>query len=316
MKTALCLTAMLAASPALAAGLNDPSNLGGALGGDAVFGADAHPGMLRGSHAGASHRASGFSGRIEGRGAYSYVDDGALINALGGGSDLDGVSWTLRGVANINSGGLNLQLDGSGQTASVEGVKSHVLGGTAHAYYRPAGGSYAVGAFATLSEYDEPDLVINGLRIASEDPRDVMGGAEVALLSDMATLYLRGGYGQRTVGASEADLYHLGAGARIFAGPSMRFDLEGALTRAEALGGQSDAYAIQAKAVYRQPGKPYSVFAGVRRDHERLKSGGVVLGDSVSVNTLFAGARLHFGTQSLREEDRSGAVWDSLDPLP
>ena len=248
------------------------------------------------------------SGRIEGRFNYSTLDDEAF------GNEIDGTSWTLRGSVNLSAAAFNLQVDGSAKHVSREGLEGSSLGGTAHAYYRPVGGRYAAGVFASTTRLRDGTGTLASLGMGSE-ATDVIGGAEIAALTRAATFYARAGAGGASHEGFDADRLHLAIGSRFFVGTSLRFDLEGTVDRTSTALGDADLYSFKAVANYRPEGRNYSLFGGVRRDHARVETA-AGFGQGVSMNSYFAGARLHFGDHGFRAQDRGGALWEAIDPLP
>lgn len=262
----------------------------------AAWGADYlvadHEQGLRGSHG------SPLSGRIEFRvGSTEYEIDNPL---LGPPVEADATTWSVRGTVNASGGAANAQLDGFFGTASSFGVEEETYRGTLHGYYRPKGGMYAAGVYATLAS----------LPVGLEDAEEIGGGVEAAILLGRTTLAGRLGYSSLTVDFSEddAELYSGQIGARFYATDNLRLDLTGMVNRLEGEGVQFDNYALEAAAHWRPGGRFYSLNTGVRLDHDDASG--------VSATTLFGGAKLHFGSSSLIDEDRSGALWHHMSRTP
>ena len=373
MRTALAALAFAATSGStLAEESFDFAKLRASLDGETIYAADAH--RVRAGHAGDG---PAISGRLEASVGYAKVNEEGFQGSV---VDLDGTNGALRGSVNVNGGAFNGQIDGFAKMATLGALETNAIGGTVHAYYRPAGGSYAVGAFATTSRTDADtslttaNVVGNAATIAgavppaggvvaptagafSSETSEILGGLEAAALTQHATFFLRGGYGRAdldvptfpnganaTVAAGaagvttnaalvaaapallamgtltnttgnprmevEADRYQLAAGARLFAGQSLRFDFQGSVDRYATDNAHIDLYAFETKAVYRKPGAPYSLFAGLRRTNVNSQVAGVANDGGGSINTLFAGARFNFGDRSLREQDSHGALWE------
>lgn len=311
---ALAASALMAATavPALAASIDGPVVMRGALkpielapdvpsaGIDPVVtNADAHP------HGPGGTRVSGHVGALVG---YSeFGDDGV-------GEDIDGVIAGLRGSINVNTGAFNVQLDAAGRYISVEELDGSSIAGRAHAYYRPDGAGYAVGAFAGVEYLTEESGILASLGL-DETATDVIGGVEAAFISRFATLYARAGYGEVKYEGESADRYLVEGGVRFYPMDSLRFDIGLGLNRVADGDAHADLTRVSAVATYRPSGHNYSIFGGYRHDRASFSSPAVAL-DGGSANTVFAGAKLHFGTTSLREEDATGALWGGPELLP
>ena len=271
--------------------------------------------------------ASAVSGFIEGR----YGSLGSSVgeeeaNAAAPDDDIvvDGGKWTLRGTVNARAGDFNVQVEAEFSAVDAGPYESSIGNGTIHAYYRPTGGSYAVGAFLRGGREDFLQLSEIATERMDGVTDDLLIGSEVAFLSEHATLHLRTGIGTRRdsprgsdVGL-DSDRLHIGAGANFYVGENLRFDLDGTYDRFENEQFQTDVdrFAIDGRANYRFASAPVSVFAGYRYETREIRSRLATEESESNLNTLYAGARLHFGTQTLKQEDRSGALWDTMDVMP
>ena len=250
----------------------------------------------------AAAHGSAISGRLELRGTYLETET-AGVDAT------DAIGGTLTGSVNARLGqSFNAQLDLRGMVRSADDFDSEGYGGTVHLSMRPEGRSFAVGVFGGIEalRLEDFDLANNVAVVAEVDT--YLGGVEMAYLGRAVTLLARLGYGEASTDLNgfeiSADRYVAELGARYYVTPNVRLDLSGAAQRLELAGASADRYAIEAAASWRPNGGHYSLFGGMRRDRDD---------DADVVATgFFGGARFHFGTGTLLEEDRSGALWSPL----
>ena len=227
------------------------------------------------------------SGNLEVRGGYGLDHEG----------DDDGLNWGLRGSHNFTVlRNINIQADISYQRAVVnKSTQSNaILGG--HLFWRNPN-SFAAGVFY---QSNKPGL------FETKGGGDVKG-AEFAVFANNVTLLGQVGFGDE--GDSE---FIVGKGGlRIYARDDLRFDIDTSVTYEEPTA-TSDIFAteIGAKLNYRLPNEPVTIFGGVRYSMATLSSG---LVETDSSNTqAFVGAKLHYGTDSLKEEERHGVLWDPV----
>ena len=265
-----------------------------------------------------SELASPFSGWVEGR--YSSVDS-VHDNAVAG-TTVEGVDagkWSLRGAANLRAGSFNIQVDVDGGTLDNGPYERTDVAGTVHAYLRPIGGTFAIGAFLRGTQRDFEDIRTD--RPGSGEENELLYGGEIAYLAEFATLHLRAGIGTNEYGTDlaslEADRLHVGAGANFYIGENFRLDLDGTYDRVQHEILDVDTFTVDARANYRFHEKPVSVFAGYRYNTVELRPRiGGAEEEEQRYGELYAGAKLHFGTRTLQQEDRSGALWDTFTALP
>ena len=249
--------------------------------------------------------ASAISGRLELRGAYEQTET----------LDVDGpdaMAGRLSGTFNLRLGSqANVQLDAYGLSRSREGYDQDGYGGTLHVYARPEGGAFAGGTFASLESlrFDSEDTV-NGGTIET-DVASYLGGVEMAYLGQAYTVLARLGYGEGTRETAGLELsydrYLAELGLRYYVTPNVRLDLGGNLQRRETVGASLNSYGVEGVANWRPGGGGYSIYGGVSRDRFDET-------DTTLVG-VFGGARFHFGTGSLQDEDRSGALWSPVASL-
>ncbi|MGX5719839.1 hypothetical protein [Shinella zoogloeoides] len=247
-----------------------------------------------------SENSSGVSGYVEG--SFNKLTDTPY--------DVDGETWALRGSVNFDAGaGLNLQIDGGYGRTSIEDVGVDQLAGAVHAYHRDD--TYAVGAFFQAAALDAGYLDYFG----DDTVADYLGGLEAAWSGDDGTLYGRAGYGQARWTDYSADHYMGALGARYYATDNIRFDVEGALHRFSYENADLDMRSVTLSANYRPEAMPVTFFAGYRYDQLDASAAGLSVAEANS-STLFTGLRFSFGSNSLREEERSGPVWTASTLLP
>lgn len=221
-----------------------------------------------------------------------------------------GHTWALRGSVNFEGdSGLNLQVDGGYARTSVESVDVDQLAGAGHIYYRDP--SFAVGGFFQASTINAGYLGYFG----DDAIMDYMGGAEAAWFADQGSIYGRAGYGLAKWAGYSADHYMGAIGARYYVNDNLRFDVEGTMNRISYASADLDTQSLVLSGNYRPEAMPVTLFAGYRHDRLDLSDSGVSLTDG-NTNTIFAGLRFSFGSQSLKDEERKGLVWTSSTLLP
>ena len=253
----------------------------------------------------ASEHISGF---VEGSFAYGK-------GKIGDFSD-NGTRWALRGTVNAETHtNWNIQLDGLYSRMSVDPVDIDSLVGAAHVYNRVSD-AYAVGAFVQGSRFGSNLLDIASEIIGTDKYAfGIVGGGEAAVFTDMATFYGQLGFGQVSyTGVADtkfkADHLIAKAGARVYATDNIRFDIEGALNRFSGYGGKVDLYSLSAIGNYRFDEFPTTVFGGYQYDYGKLGFGGTTLGDG-KAHTFLTGLRFHFGSDTLKDEERKGPLWSA-----
>ena len=244
------------------------------------------------------------SGKIAGfvEGSYAYG------RGKSGGLSADGSRWALRGSVNTQvDRNWNVQLDAGYNNSSVGPVDIQSLVGAAHAYYRVPD-SYAIGAFAQAGRLTSN--LFNALVPLGADPAaiDLVAGGEAAVFTDPATLYAQLGYGKVSYSGLRGDHFIAKAGARLYATDNLRLDVEGTWNRLSAFGGNADLYSVSAIGNYRLDQVPATVFAGYQYDYGSISVGGAKLGNA-HAHTFLTGLKFHFGSGSLKDEERRGPVW-------
>ncbi len=210
-------------------------------------------------------------------------------------------SWVLRGAASRDMGNdWNMQIDGHYGRAKAGVAKAHTKGGTAHVYYRRPS-SHAFGGFVETSQLDaQLSELATGVKT---DANAILGGLEGAYFLEQATLYGKAGAG-KAIGAEKSSIQiAASAGARYYVNDNLRFDFEGDFRRWQAAGKTLDTFGASTVANYRLNDSPFAAFAGYR--YERTNS------DTKAYRShgLTAGFSYHFGSGSLKDAERNGALW-------
>ncbi|GGB08630.1 hypothetical protein GCM10011491_40850 [Brucella endophytica] len=243
---------------------------------------------------------SGVSGFAEGSFSYgraSAGDDSANIR-----------SWALRGSVNADLGtGFNTQVDAGYNRGDISDLgQANTLGGTLHAYYREPD-AFAFGGFVSASRFGSTAFnLLHDYLDADKYATDLIGGLEGAVYTSDATLYGRAGYGRVSYSDIEADHLTAALGARVYANDDTRYDFEGAFNRLSAYGVDADLYSLSAIANYRFTGTPVTAFAGYRYDRATVEDS-----NPLTAHRVLTGLRVHFGSNSLKEEERRGPAWAS-----
>lgn len=255
----------------------------------------------------AAYTSEHISGFVEGSFAYGK---GQVDTPLGSASD-NGSRWALRGTVNAEANtNWNIQLDGLYSRMSVDPVDVDSLVGAAHVYHRVPD-AYAVGAFVQGSRFGSNVLdLAAGLIGTDKYAFDIVGGGEAALFTDLATFHGQLGFGQTSYTGLKADHLLAKAGARLYATDNIRLDVEGTLNRFSGFGGKADLYTLSAVGNYRFDQFPATVFGGYQYDYGKVSAGGSTLGDA-KAHTLLTGLRFHFGSGTLKDEERKGPLWST-----
>jgi hypothetical protein len=262
-------------------------------------------GPLRGTSQDDGYAAPAEAPRVTG---YLQGDYSALVKAP---DNVDGHTWSLRGSVNLNTGSpFNLQADANYARNEVSSIDSNTGLGALHGYYRDD--QFAVGAFAQASRFSVSALNVIGQGSAN----DYIGGGELAGYNDWATFYAQLGYGRTSLYGYDADHYVGTLGARFYANDNLRFDVDGALHRFSYSDTDLavDIRTVKLTANYRPDQLPVTFYGGYRYDYGKLSVPGVSSDDNIG--SLFAGLRVSFGTTSLKDEERHGAIWNPISVTP
>lgn len=221
-----------------------------------------------------------------------------------------GRHWELRGTGNWGAGSdWNLQMDGTYQRASQAGAKANSFSVAGHGYFRQPD-KYAVGVYAGMTRLSEssalPQLAAINL---SQEAKIVSGGLETAYFLSQATVFARIGFGKILAEGPDLDQSALDAGARYYFTDNLRLDLEGGFQHRRTDHVKANVLSIGTTANYRLPNNPISAFGGYRFEGFSGKRNGAVFGGKT--HGFLVGLRYHFGSESLKDEERTGPLWSS-----
>ncbi|UUP18947.1 hypothetical protein NTH_03433 [Nitratireductor thuwali] len=241
----------------------------------------------------------GTTGYVEG---HLHKSESKLENG-----ELKGAGWALRGTVHTGlPDGWNIQLDGAYHEGKIDDLRLTSFSGTLHAYQRHPD-RYALGAFLQGSKAKARLSSLLAPPSAEQKLTDTVGGLEGAYFLDNMTLIGKVGFGKSSLAGLDADHLLAEAGIRYYYNDNIRFDLEGGIDRLSSDEARYDVTSLSALANYRFDERPFSVFAGYRHETAKVKTHAT--SDKVRTGTLMAGARFHFGSGSLKEEERHGPLW-------
>ncbi|WP_295806119.1 hypothetical protein [uncultured Nitratireductor sp.] len=182
---------------------------------------------------------------------------------------------------------------------------------SAHLYWRNPQ-SHAVGAFAAVTETRGEEDAANSFSNDNpyRDPK-LAAGFEAALFSDTASLLALAGVRTASLEEYRAESAFAGLGARYYASDQLRLGLRGTYERPLDNDNAPIVYGLDASVDYRPEALPFSTFGGYRYRIETVNGA-----DGTTRNTssqgIFAGFRYHFGSESLKQEERFGPLWPDL----
>ncbi|WP_292893332.1 hypothetical protein [Nitratireductor sp.] len=208
--------------------------------------------------------------------------------------------WALRGVANLPvRERFNVQLDGRLEKLKFEDLSDQTMEFGAHGYYRKPD-SYAIGLYAQYERISNETLAVG--------PTEISAGLEGAFFLSQTTVLGQIGLGQAHLEEQEASKLNGILGARYYYTDNLRFDLDAGFEQLLSEDAALKTYSISTAANYRLSDKPVTAFGGYRFRSSSLTSGDVHAGETTS-HGIVAGFRYHFGSTSLREEERNGPLW-------
>jgi hypothetical protein len=234
--------------------------------------------------------------------------------------------WALGGAGRANywiSRDASVQVD-----AQAEGTSYEFIGGGGHFSTH----SYLVGGHWS---WRSPQQYLLGLFAAAGDAggefssqRHGLIGAEAQWYWSQFTLYLQGGYdttlGHVGSGTDDINAWFVRGTGRYFVNPN--FLIEGTVMYANgnldinfgvpsSIGFQT--WSWQAKAEWRLPTAPFSVFAKYQGSETKYDSSELLEIGSAKVtdHRVLLGLKLHMGDTTLQQTDRAGATLDIVTPL-
>jgi hypothetical protein len=232
--------------------------------------------------------------------------------------------WALGGAGRANywiAREVSVQVDAQADGTSYD---SHSGGGhfSTHSYL--VGGHWSwrspqqnlFGLFAAAGD-------AGGIGFTGDSQRHGLIGAEAQWYWNQYTLYAQGGYdttlGTLSDNVNSINAWFLRGTGRYFVNPN--FLIEGTVMYANGrvdfnLGDPSSdfqTWSWQAKAEWRFPTAPFSVFAKYQGSQTKYDSG--VGNAKVTDQRVLLGLKLHMGDRTLQQTDRTGATLDIVSPL-
>lgn len=202
--------------------------------------------------------------------------------------------------------GWNVQGNVKHRHSELNGDRRQRTQGTAHLYHRDPE-RYALGAFGSLAtERAKPATAIAGDEWKRVD--SAAGGLEAALFSEKTTLLAAAGLRRKMTEQEESDSAFTMLGARYYVTDQFRLGLQGTYERPLTIEDDPVIYGLGAEVSYRPHELPFSSFGGYR--YQLAQADGSA--EKTVSHGVFAGFRYHFGSHSLKEEERYGPLWPDL----
>lgn len=216
----------------------------------------------------------------------------------------------MRGAVSREIGdGWNIQLDGLYRRANLDGVSADAVSGTAHGYFRRPE-KYAVGAYLGTARAGSRTLSQLAALDFDQDMTAFSAGLEAAYFLSRTTLFAQADAGKIFLDDADLDEASAKAGARYYLSDNLRLDLEGAIKHWRADDARANGFSVATTAHYRLSQVPVSAFGGYRFENLSGKDdGGADIGGKS--HGLLVGFRYHFGSTSLKDEERTGTLWSS-----
>ena len=232
-----------------------------------------------------------------GAGPQSSPVSGFLKSAVGR-TDSGNYLWSLRGsVASPLTKSLNAQFDVGYERIETNGAQPSTIFGTAHLFLRdPA--KYAAGAFVHVGHNE----------IAGTSAQSYIGGLEAAAFLGNFTVMAQGGIGTTSTGNNE--IYSAKLEGRYYFTDDARVDAQVSHNRSDTglIDLQTTEVAVTGN--YRSSESPVTFFGGYRHEFAKASGGGASV--STDAGLYFVGAKFQFGSSSLKDEERQGALWSPI----
>lgn len=214
--------------------------------------------------------------------------------------DQEETRWSLRGTHAVHVGsGFNVQADVEYKYNEDCCGENTTLAGTGHVFLRDSQ-HYAIGAYGHISNEED----------ATGKQEDVYHyGVEAALF--MGSFSALGALGTGTV-YTENNEYENTSGrieGRFYATDNLRFDATLAMDQTTLINAMETSTHFGLRANWRMDEIPVTLFAGYRHEKEDLEVAGINL-DPSKADVVYLGARFHWGSKSMKDEERNGALWD------
>ncbi|WP_336056158.1 hypothetical protein [Nitratireductor sp. CH_MIT9313-5] len=257
--------------------------------------------VITGSEAPVAGTGNRFTGSI------SLHGSGTRFEAEG--YEAEATEWALRGALNADYGnGWNFQADGHYGRSDVEGFGMDELSATAHVYQR-ADDRYAAGAFVSGSRLGSDLFDALALWGADEFALGYLAGGEAAAFTDQMTFHGYAGFGTLDYSGFELGRLAAGLGARFYANDNLRFGLDGEYQQLSYLDLSAEMFSLSGIANYRLPEQPVTLYGGYRYSDVSLQYDDTEIA-SADAHSMLAGVKFNFGSASLKDEERNGAMWN------
>lgn len=202
--------------------------------------------------------------------------------------------------------GWNVQGNVRHRHSELNGDRRQRTQGTAHLYHRNPE-RYALGAFGSLAtERAKPAAAVAGGEWERVD--SAAGGVEAALFSEKTTLLAAAGVRRKMIEKEASDSAFTMLGARYYVTDQFRLGLQGTYERPLTIEDDPIIYGLGAEVSYRPYDLPFSSFGGYRYQLAQAEGSA----EKTVSHGVFAGFRYHFGSQTLKEEERYGPLWPDL----
>lgn len=231
---------------------------------------------------------------------------GFIQGKVGTSSDQDGdptkdkTIWSLRGTHAVNLGnGFNVQGDLEYKIRNGDCCDDSTFAGTGHVFLRDSQ-SYAVGAYGHLSYLDDG---------ANKQEEVYHFGLEGAVF--MGSFTALGAIGTGTVHTTNNEFDNTAGKieGRYYVTPNLRFDATLAMDETKLINAKESTTQFGLRANWRMEDVPVTLIAGYRHEQQDLQVGTLKL-DPARNDTFYVSARFSWGSKSLKDEERNGALWD------
>lgn len=208
--------------------------------------------------------------------------------------------WGLRGVANLPIGErFNVQLDGRFENLKFEDLADRTIAFGAHTYYRKPD-RFALGLYGQYERISSETLALG--------PKEIAVGLEGAVFLSQSTVLGQIGVEAAQLEGEDASKLNGLIGARYYQTDNLRFDLDAGFERLMNEDTVRKTYSVSMAANYRLSSQPITAFGGYRFRSSSSATDDLPAGDTTS-HGIMAGFRYHFGSTSLKDEERNGPLW-------
>lgn len=208
--------------------------------------------------------------------------------------------WALRGAVNVPiNAHWHIQIDSQFDKLKFGELSDQNLSFGAHAYHRKED-QYAVGLYAQYERLSAATLALG--------PMETSAGLEGAVFLSQSTVLGQVGLGKGHLEEQDASKLNGLIGARYYHTDNLRFDLDAGFEQLLSDDAALKTYSVSTAANYRLSNRPITAFGGYRYRSSSLTSGETHSEDMTS-HGIVAGFRYHFGSTSLKDEERNGPLW-------